>query len=73
MTCNHLQELFQLCKDSELRISSADLVHVICKQCQQEEVCPMLLLEQYEARHPRQQIDNETSAASPGIKEAKHD
>ena len=73
MTCIHLQEMFQLCKDNELRISSADLVHIVCKQCQKDEVCPTLLLEQYESRHPEQQLDSETNTASPDIKEVKQD
>jgi hypothetical protein len=45
-------QLFQLCQDSQLKLSSSDLIHVICKQCEKEEVCPSVLMEEYESRHP---------------------
>lgn len=48
MPCVHLQQLYQLCRDSQVKLSSADLIHVVCRQCNQEEVCPSLLFEQYE-------------------------
>jgi hypothetical protein len=44
-------QLYQLCQDSELKLSSSDLIRVICKQCQKEEVCPSVLVEEYDARH----------------------
>ena len=52
MTCKHLRQLFQLCDDNELRFSSSDLVHIVCKQCEKEEVCPSVLLDEYETEHP---------------------
>ncbi len=48
MPCVHLQQLYQLCRDSQVKLSSAELIHVVCRQCNQEEVCPSLLFEQYE-------------------------
>lgn len=48
MPCVHLQQLYQLCRDSQVRLSSAELIHIVCRQCNQEEVCPSLLFEQYE-------------------------
>ena len=51
MSCVHLRQLFQLCEENELKFSGGDLVHVVCKQCQLEEVCPSLLVEEYEADH----------------------
>ena len=50
--CIHLMQLYQLCQDSQLKLSSTDLIHVICKQCQKEEVCPSVLMEEYEEHHP---------------------
>jgi hypothetical protein len=51
MNCIHLQKLFQLCDESGLRFSSSDLVHIVCKKCQQKEVCPSVLVDEYEAEH----------------------
>lgn len=69
MSCVHLQKLFQLCQENELRISSSDLVHVVCDRCQKDEVCPTLLFQQYEARHPEQETGNESQAIKPELKE----
>ena len=55
MTCVHLKQLFQLCQDNNLRLSSADLVHVVCQQCGKEEVCPSVLMENYETTHVREE------------------
>jgi hypothetical protein len=58
MTCNHLQQLYQLCQDNQIRLSSSDLVHVVCEQCGKTEVCPSVFTEEYDARHG----DEETAA-----------
>ena len=52
MTCVHLKQLFQLCQDNALRLSSTDLIHVVCQQCGKEEVCPSVLMDEYETAHP---------------------
>lgn len=44
MACVHLNQLFQLCQESQLRLSSSDLIHIVCKQCEKEEVCPSALM-----------------------------
>lgn len=46
MICNHLKELFQYCKEHDVRLSSSDLVHIVCKQCGIQEVCPSALVEE---------------------------
>ena len=48
MTCVHLQQLVQLCHDSEIRLSSSDLIHIVCKQCGKQDVCPSNLVEQFD-------------------------
>lgn len=53
-TCVHLQQLVNLCETSQVRLSSSDLIHIVCKQCNQDEVCPSMLVEEYESRHPEQ-------------------
>ncbi|MCA9245674.1 MAG: hypothetical protein KDA42_01135 [Planctomycetales bacterium] len=52
MTCVHLQELYQLCQENKLKLSSSDLIHVVCKQCEKEDVCPSVLVDQYQEKHP---------------------
>ncbi len=51
MTCTHLQQLYQLCQDNKLRLSSTDLIHVVCQQCEKDEVCPSVLMDEYDADH----------------------
>lgn len=45
MPCVHLTQLIQLCEHSHIRLSSSDLIHIVCKQCEKQEVCPSALLE----------------------------
>jgi hypothetical protein len=51
MTCKHLKELYALCESHNLKLSSADLIRIVCPQCGVEEVCPSVLNEEYEIRH----------------------
>ena len=48
MTCVHLQQLYQVCQENDLKFSASDLLNIVCKQCQKQEVCPSVLFEQYE-------------------------
>lgn len=52
MVCVHLRELYQLCESNQLKLSGSDLIRVVCTQCDLEDTCPSVLVEQYEARHP---------------------
>ncbi|MCH9655056.1 MAG: hypothetical protein K0U86_03115 [Planctomycetes bacterium] len=52
MVCTHLKELYQLCEKNQLRIGGTDLVHIICKQCEQEETCPSTLMDEYDSKFP---------------------
>lgn len=62
MTCVHLQQLVQLCHDSDLRLSSSDLIHIVCKQCGKQDVCPSTLVEEYESQHAEEvQAADQTS------------
>lgn len=44
MPCVHLTQLIQLCEQSQVRLSSSDLIHIVCTQCDKHEVCPSELL-----------------------------
>lgn len=45
MPCVHLKQLYQLCQENDVRLSSSDLINVMCKKCGKEEVCPDTLVE----------------------------
>lgn len=49
MVCSHLKELYQLCESSQLRIASSDLVRITCKQCNEVETCPSVLMDEYDS------------------------
>jgi hypothetical protein len=64
MNCVHLQQLIQLCHDSDLRLSSSDLIHIVCKQCGKQDVCPSALVEQYESQHA-EELATESEGTEP--------
>ncbi len=51
MPCEHLHELFETCRRNNLRLSSSDLIRIVCPHCGVEEVCPSVLCDEYDARH----------------------
>ncbi len=51
MPCKHLKELYAICRSHNLKLSSSDLIRIVCRECGIEEVCPSVLCEQYEAKH----------------------
>ncbi len=59
MPCEHLKKLYELCVTEELRLGGADLVRIVCKQCDEQEVCPSVLMEEYESTHPDEGSSNE--------------
>lgn len=65
MTCVHLQQLYSLCQEHQLKLSASDLIHIVCQRCGREEVCPSVLFEEYEARHPDLQPSNAAPKGEP--------
>jgi hypothetical protein len=59
MTCVHLTKLYQLCQKEGIRLSGSDLIHVVCDQCGEQEVCPSMLMEEYDARAERREEKEE--------------
>ncbi len=59
MPCVHLKQLYDLCEKNEVRLSATDLVHIVCHQCNQQEICPSTLMDEYDARG-----DDETKPAA---------
>ena len=58
MSCKHLKELYQTCRRYNLKLSSSDLIRMVCPTCGVEEECPSLLYEQYESRHADDRDDS---------------
>jgi hypothetical protein len=51
MTCKHLKSLYELCQTHGLKLGSSDLIRIMCTECGTEEVCPSVLVDEYEAKH----------------------
>jgi len=47
MTCVHLRNLYELCRKHDLKLAGSDLIHIICKECGEKEVCPSALLDEF--------------------------
>ena len=67
MPCVHLQKLYQLCQDHELRfqLSSSDLVRIVCRECGSHDVCPSVLTDEYDAEHPAETEERGSSQDQP--------
>jgi len=46
MTCVHLRKLYALCQEYELKLAGPDLIHIICPECGEKEVCPSAMMEE---------------------------
>ena len=57
MTCVHLRKLYELCDENQLEFSSSDLVRIVCKQCEREEVCPSALIGDQISEEPETESD----------------
>ncbi|MEZ6060782.1 MAG: hypothetical protein R3C19_10495 [Planctomycetaceae bacterium] len=64
MVCTHLKDLYQLCETHDLRLGGSDLIRIICRQCEQEETCPSVLMEEYDSRHSEED-GNSANADAP--------
>ena len=50
MTCVHLKKLYHLCQQEGLKLGGSDLIHIVCEQCNEKEVCPSVLVDEYDAQ-----------------------
>lgn len=48
MPCVHLRKLYQLCQQHEIRIGTLDMVRLTCNQCNIKDVCPSVLVDEFE-------------------------
>ena len=66
MACKHLKELYEICNAHGLKLSSTDLIRIVCPKCGVEEVCPSILVEQYESQHGGEPHDDRPPAEDEG-------
>ncbi len=64
MFCRHIRALYETCCTNNIKLSSTDLIRIVCPSCGIEEVCPSLLCEQYDLRHP-EELQFPNSAPDP--------
>jgi len=69
MPCKHLRELYDICQMHRLKLSSTDLIRIVCPQCGVEDVCPSVLAEEYETRHH----EEPPSASQPPVADPPKD
>lgn len=46
MTCVHLRKLYELCQTHDMKLGGSDLIHIICRECGEKEVCPSGLMDE---------------------------
>lgn len=51
MTCEHVKQLYQLCQQNNLKLTSGDLIRIVCPQCGVADVCPSVYSAEYDATH----------------------
>ncbi len=54
MPCRHLHELYEICSTHNLKLSSSDLIRIVCPACGVADECPSVLLAEYDSRHPEE-------------------
>ena len=57
MPCTHLKHLYDYCRTHNLKLSSTDLIRIVCPQCGVDEVCPSLIAAEYDVRHPEPETE----------------
>jgi uncharacterized OB-fold protein len=55
MPCRHLRDLYDICNTHNLKLSSSDLIRIVCPACGVADVCPSVLCEEYDSRHPEEE------------------
>lgn len=50
MSCVHLRKLYDLCQIENMKVSHSDLIHIVCKRCGAQDVCPSVSIEQFDSR-----------------------
>ncbi len=48
MPCQHQAQLYQLLEKTGVKLASSDVIRITCRQCGEIEVCPSVMLDEYE-------------------------
>jgi hypothetical protein len=62
MACVHLQQLYQLCQDHDLKLGGSDLIRVFCHQCGEQEVCPSMLIDESDSYESQPNSTDQTKS-----------
>ena len=60
MPCKHLHELIEMCERNNLKLSSSDLIRMVCPSCGVEEECPSTLCDEYDATHREEKAGSDS-------------
>lgn len=52
MACAHLRQLFELCKVNLPHLAAPEVIHLVCDRCGEKEVCPSVLMAEYDQTTP---------------------
>ncbi len=63
MPCRHLRDLYEICRTHDLKLSSSDLIRIVCPACGVTDKCPSVLYEEYDSRHPEERESSKDPAA----------
>lgn len=63
MPCSHLQELYEVAKKHDLKIAASDAVHIVCRQCNEEDTCPTALTDGEKVLHLNRAADETTPSS----------
>ena len=63
MACQDLKALYEMCRRNNLKLSSSDLIRITCPHCGVDEVCPSVLCEEYDMRHPGEETSEPRAEA----------
>lgn len=65
MPCVHLKKLYELCQLHDLRLSSSDLIHIVCSQCGVVDVCPSVYADRFDREHQDLAVKEATGEVKP--------
>lgn len=65
MLCKHLKEFYDYVHENRIRLSSMDMIHIVCEECNAEDTCPAIPEEHYDAYTHRKDKDAKIDELRP--------
>jgi len=53
MVCTHLKQLYDLCETHQLKMAGSDMIRIVCKTCNEHEICPSMRMHEYTTEFPK--------------------